>query len=317
MGPNGMRTLLAGRGLVESPRWHGDRLYFSDWSAGEVLAVDLAGHSEVIARVKSLPLCTAWLPDGHLVIVSSPDGRLLRRQSDGSLVTHADLGRPGWNRGRRPRQRLRQRGGFNPMAGGSPSQFSSPGRGGRRRAPGGRRHRSQWEAVTADNSTLIVVPYRHQLSASTWRDSGLSGRRVWADLSDSVPDGICTDAQRRLVRRRPTSGACASRRRNGAAGPRPDRGGFACALGGPEREHAFIVAAEWRHDRLEMVSVRSGQCWPSTSRSRGRLAMMAERAWLGRVGRLVQRGSSACRRKVARVSSTRDRTSSFWNTCRR
>ena len=66
-----VRTLLGGRGLVESPRWHGDRLYFSDWSAGEVVAVDLAGRSEVIARVESLPLCTAWLPDGRLVIVSS------------------------------------------------------------------------------------------------------------------------------------------------------------------------------------------------------------------------------------------------------
>ncbi len=97
MEPNGLRTLLTGRGLLESPRWHGDRLYFSDWSAGEVLAVDLAGRSEVIARVRSLPLCTAWLPDGHLVIVSSPDGRLLRREPDGSLVTYADLGRPGWN----------------------------------------------------------------------------------------------------------------------------------------------------------------------------------------------------------------------------
>ena len=65
--PNGLRTLLTGRGLLESPRWHGDRLYFSDWSAGEVLAVDLAGRSEVIARVRSLPLCTAWLPDGRLL----------------------------------------------------------------------------------------------------------------------------------------------------------------------------------------------------------------------------------------------------------
>ena len=74
-----MKTLLTGRGLVESPRWHGDRLYFSDWSAGEVLAVDLGGQSEVIARVESVPLCTAWLPDGRLVIVSSPQGRLLRR----------------------------------------------------------------------------------------------------------------------------------------------------------------------------------------------------------------------------------------------
>src|SRR4051794_27446848 len=94
---NQVRTLVAGRGLVESPRWHGDRLYFSDWSAGEVIAVDLQGASEVIARVKSLPLCTAWLPDDQLVIVSSDDGHLLRRTPDGSVVIHADLGRPGWN----------------------------------------------------------------------------------------------------------------------------------------------------------------------------------------------------------------------------
>jgi hypothetical protein len=65
---NGLRTLLTGRGLVESPRWHSGRLYFSDWSAGEVLAVDLDGRSEVAARVKSLPLCTSWLPGGTLVI---------------------------------------------------------------------------------------------------------------------------------------------------------------------------------------------------------------------------------------------------------
>ena len=94
---DGLRTLLDGRGLVESPRWHGDTLYFSDWSAGEVLRVGLDGRHEVVARVKSLPLCTAWLPDGRLVIVSSPDGLLLRLEPDGSLVTHADLGRPGWN----------------------------------------------------------------------------------------------------------------------------------------------------------------------------------------------------------------------------
>src|SRR3954469_8750439 len=114
-----LHTLLADRGLVESPRWHGDRLYFSDWSSGEVIAVDLAGNSEVIAQVKALPLCTAWLPDGRLVIVSSSDGRLLRRESDGSLVTHADLGRPGWNdivvdgRG----NAYVNRAGFNPMGG--------------------------------------------------------------------------------------------------------------------------------------------------------------------------------------------------------
>lgn len=86
---NGARTLVTGRGLVESPRWHGDRLYFSDWSAGEVIAVDLEGRTEVVAGVKSLPLCTAWLPDGRLIIISSPEGLLLRLEPDGSLVTRA------------------------------------------------------------------------------------------------------------------------------------------------------------------------------------------------------------------------------------
>ena len=94
---NEPQTLLTGRGLVESPRWHGDRLYFSDWSAGEVIAVDLEGRSDVVARVKSLPLCTTWLPDGRLVIVSSQEGLLLCLEPDGSLVTYANLGRPGWN----------------------------------------------------------------------------------------------------------------------------------------------------------------------------------------------------------------------------
>src|ERR1700752_3896603 len=119
MTTNDPRTLLTGRGLVESPRWHADRLYFSDWSAGEVVGIRLDGEWEVIARVKSLPLCTAWLPDGRLIIVSSQQGLLLRLEPDGSLVTHADLGRAGWNDiGADGRGNIYVNGaGFNPMAG--------------------------------------------------------------------------------------------------------------------------------------------------------------------------------------------------------
>lgn len=75
--------LLAGRGLVESPRWHSDRLIFSDWAAGEIIAVDLAGCSEAMALVKSLPLCTAFLLDGQLLIVSSQGEKMPRRESGG------------------------------------------------------------------------------------------------------------------------------------------------------------------------------------------------------------------------------------------
>ena len=268
MEPNGPRTLLTGRGLLESPRWHGDRLYFSDWSAGEVLAVDLAGRSEVIARVRSLPLCTAWLPDGHLVIVSSPDGRLLRREPDGTLVTYADLGRPGWNdivvdgRG----HAYVNGAGFNPMAG---EEFR-PGSVHLVTADSAVRQVADdiafpnGMAVTADNSTLIVADsYRHQLVGfDIGADGGLSGRRVWADLGDGVPDGICTDAQDAVWYADVPNRRCVRVAAGGIVLQTVDldRGGFACALGGPEGTTLFIVAAEWRGmTESEMVPPGSGQ----------------------------------------------------------
>ena len=268
MEPNGPRTLLTGRGLLESPRWHGDRLYFSDWSAGEVLAVDLAGRSEVIARVRSLPLCTAWLPDGHLVIVSSPDGRLLRREPDGSLVTYANLGRPGWNdivvdgRG----HAYVNGAGFNPMAG---EEFR-PGSVHLVTADGSARQVADDIAfpngmtVTADNSTLIVADsYRHQLVGfDIGADGGLSGRRVWADLGDGTPDGICTDAQDAVWYADVPNRRCVRVAAGGIVLQTVDldRGGFACALGGPEGTTLFIVAAEWRGmTESEMVPPGSGQ----------------------------------------------------------
>jgi sugar lactone lactonase YvrE len=263
-----VRTLLTGRGLVESPRWHDGRLYFSDWTAGEVIAVDLAGRGEVVARVKSLPLCTAWLPDGTLVIVSSPDGRLLRREPDGSLVTHADLGRPGWNdivadgRGN-----IYVNGaGFNPTAGEAfrpGSVFLVTPDGSVRQVaadiafPNGM-------AVTRDNSTLIVADsYRHQLVAfDIGADGGLSGRRAWADLGDGVPDGICADAQDAVWYADVPGKRCVRVAEGGAVlqDIELDRGGFACVLGGPARTTLLIVAAEWRGmTEAEMVAPGSGQ----------------------------------------------------------
>ena len=268
METNGVRTLLAGRGLVESPRWHGDRLYFSDWSAGEVLAVDLGGRSEVIARVKSLPLCTDWLPDGRLVIVSSADGRLLRREPDGSLVTHADLGRPGWNdivvdgRG----NAYVNGAGFNPMAGEEvrPGSVHLVAADGTVRQVAGDIAFPNGMTVTAGNSTLIVADsYRRQLVAfDIGADGGLSGRRVWADLGEGVPDGICADAQDAVWYADVPNRRCVRVAEGGAVLQIVDldRGGFACVLGGPGRCTLFIVAAEWRGmTEPELVTPGSGQ----------------------------------------------------------
>src|SRR6266576_1959407 len=89
----GIQTLMTGVAFGESPRWHDGRLWFADWAAQEIIAIDPAGNSEVVLRVgfPSFPMCFDWLPDGRMLIVSAREGLLLRREPDGSLVTHAEL----------------------------------------------------------------------------------------------------------------------------------------------------------------------------------------------------------------------------------
>ena len=66
-----MDVLRTGLDLVESPRWHQGRLWFSNWIAGEIIAIDDAGVFELIVRHKSLPLCFDFLPAGRPVLVSN------------------------------------------------------------------------------------------------------------------------------------------------------------------------------------------------------------------------------------------------------
>src|SRR5579863_5595404 len=46
-------VLLGDLALVESPRWRDGRLWFCDWAAGEIVAVDLAGRRETILAMSS------------------------------------------------------------------------------------------------------------------------------------------------------------------------------------------------------------------------------------------------------------------------
>ena len=186
--------------------------------------------------------------------VSSLDGRLLRREPGGALVTHAELGRPAWNdivvdgRG----NAYVNRAGFNPTAG---DEFR-PGSIHLATPYGSVRHVAEdiafpnGMAVTPDNSTLVVADsYRHQLVAFTIAGDGeLSDRRIWADLGAGTPDGICLDAGGAVWYADVPNRWCARVAVGGAVlqTVRLDRGGFACALGGVDRTTLFIVAAQWR-----------------------------------------------------------------------
>lgn len=84
-------TLLSGYSFFEGPRWRDGRLWLSDFYTHQVLTCDLQGRVEKMAEVPGQPSGLGWLPDGRLLIVSMRDRRVLRREADGRLVTHADL----------------------------------------------------------------------------------------------------------------------------------------------------------------------------------------------------------------------------------
>jgi sugar lactone lactonase YvrE len=252
-----LQVLMTGLAFGEQPRWHADRLWFSDWGTQEVIAVDLEGMSEVILRAPSFPCCVDWLPDGRLLVVSARAGLLLRREPDGSLVTHGDLGSASEpaagnelvvdGRG----NAYVNGGGFDLMAG----EPFAPGvitlvtpNGSARQVADGLAFPNGM-LVTADNATLIVAEsYAGKLTAfDIAADGSLSNRRLWADLEDGVPDGICLDADnavwygdvpnKRAVRVREGGGVLQT--------IDLDRGCFACALGGAERRTLFLNATEW------------------------------------------------------------------------
>ena len=267
------RTLMTGIAFGESPRWHDGRLWFSDWGTQEVIAVDPDdGGSEVmvVLRFPSFqPICIDWLPDGRLLIVSARAGLLLRRETDGSLVTHADLSGltdRGWNElvvdGRG--NAYVNGGGFDLMAG---EEFApgivalvTPDGAARQVADGIAFPNGM--AVTPDNSTLIVAEsYGNKLTAfDIAADGSLSDGRLWADV-DGFPDGICLDAEGAVWYADVPNKRCVRVREGGEVLQTidADRGCFACMLGGAGGRTLFIVAREWRGVESTADDERTGQ----------------------------------------------------------
>src|SRR4051812_31078873 len=294
-----LRTLMTDIAFGESPRWHDDRLWFADWGAQEVVALDLDGASEVMVRVSfpSFPMSIDWLPDGRLLIVSARDGMLLRREPVGSLVTHADLsvlaekGHP-WNEivvDGRGNAYINNQGFDFPGGEFAPGTVAllTPDGAARQVADGIAFPNGM--AVTPDNSTLICAEsYGKRLTAyDIAADGGLSNRRVWAHLGDGVPDGICIDADGAVwdADGPHKRGARVSERGQGLQADgavwyadvpnkrcarvseggqvlqaiEVDRGCFACALGGADDRTLFIVAQEWSGPANMRDAARTGR----------------------------------------------------------
>jgi sugar lactone lactonase YvrE len=85
-------VMLEKLSFLESPRFWNGRLWLSDFYTHRVLSCRPDGSDlRDEATVPTQPSGLGRLPDGRLLIVSMRDQRVLRREPDGTLVTHADL----------------------------------------------------------------------------------------------------------------------------------------------------------------------------------------------------------------------------------
>lgn len=248
-----LEILLSGLVVGESPRWRDGRLWFCNWGAQEIRTVDLNGNSELVARgPKPAGYCIDFLPDGRLLVTG--EDRLLRREPDGSFVTHADLAVLGkaWNevtvdgRGNIYVNNVGFTFGqedFRPgtiavvMPDGTARQVADD-----IMFPNGM-------VITPDNATLVVAEsWAHRLTAFDIADDGsLSNRRVWAQVDG---DGICLDAEGAIWCSGVSGGQpeCVRVREGSEVLERitHDAACFACMLGGADGETLFLMNAEWR-----------------------------------------------------------------------
>ena len=247
--------LLTGLRIGECARWHDGRLWLANWGEGEVLAVDTDGRSEVMVQLEpsAIPISIDWLADGRLLVVSGPDGIVLRQEPNGSLVTHAELtglSRHTWNeivvdgRGNVYVNTIN----FDMMGGGefAPGLIAVIAPDGSVRQVADGLQFPNGMAVTPDDSTLICAEsFAGRLTAfDIDADGALSNRRVWADLGEGG-DGICLDTEGAVWT--PAMKACLRVREGGEVLERVelDRFCFACALGGEQRATLFMLAANW------------------------------------------------------------------------
>jgi sugar lactone lactonase YvrE len=269
-----VETLLDGLTFPEAPRWRDGRLWFSDFYTECVIAVDLSGKAETIAHVPQRPSGLGWRPDGTLLVVSMLDKRLLARRN-GALAPIADLSALAGgpcndmvvdSAGRAYIGNF----GFDRHAGEAPRTTCII-----RVDPDGKVTRAADDlmfpngmVITPDGRCMIVAEtYAHRLTAfDIAADGALGNRRLFAELRDCFPDGLCLDAEGAVwvadargheALRVFEGGRIADRIGVGA------RTVFACMLGGDDRRTLFLCTstgsgpamAERRDGKIELARI--------------------------------------------------------------
>ena len=288
-------TLVEGRYFCEGPRWRDGRFWFSDFYAHEICSVGLDGdvRVEVAIAGDERPSGLGWLPDGRLLYVAMLARKVMRREADGTVVEHADLGSIATfhcndmlvdetgrayvgNFGFDLDTTLATMGAEGLLTtmitdrdpytaalaqvdpDGSVSVAADD-----LAFPNG--------MVTVDGGATLVVAQTLGLELTAFdraADGSLTNRRTWASLAESMvaPDGIAVDASDGIWVANALGTECIRVEQGGAITDRVTTSqlAFACALGGPDGRHLLVctavgsdaeVAAASATGRLEIVEL--------------------------------------------------------------
>jgi sugar lactone lactonase YvrE len=274
-----LRVLAAGFTMLESGRWYDGRLWVAHWGSGEIPAIDMDGHVEVMAPgPEGYGWSFDWLPDGRrlttgaTLTVSSTSG------ADEPYGHLADLATHGWN------ELVVTTGGdvyvngfeFDMAGGGAPKPgiIALVTANGATRVVAEDLQFPNGMAITPDGATLLVSEsFAGRITAfDIAADGGLVNRRVWAD--GVAPDGICIDAEGavwcgapdiRMLGGDPDApgGAVLRVLEGGQITERVefDHPAFSCTLGGRQGRTLFALTTEWRgFDNIEATAAeRTGR----------------------------------------------------------
>ena len=253
--------------------WRNGRLWFSDVHAGAVMAVDLDGKTELVAAIDGAPSGLGWLPDGTLLVARGVPAAVMAVSPDGDVREYADLTGVATfppndmvvDAAGRAWLGTCDVGGL-PAPGVSQLLCIGPDRSVSVVDPGMRFPNGA--VVTPDGGTLIVAEtFGSGMAAFTiGADGRAAGKRDWARVPGSVPDGICLDAEGAVWFADPTARAAVRVRQGGEVVDRieTERACYACTLGGEDGRTLFLLTGELaraekalanRRGRIETVTV--------------------------------------------------------------
>jgi sugar lactone lactonase YvrE len=197
------KILAEGFAFLECPRWRDGKLWMSDMVGECIFTLSENGQVTKVAHLAERPSGLSFLPDGRFIAASMRDRKLYAITSDGKLSLYADLSDVA--AGDLNDSVVDAAGniylgnfGFDLASGEEPkpTQLHIVTPDGRVSVAAENMMFPNGAVITPDRKTLIIAEtFAGQLTAFTRSSDGtLSDRRVWAELPDHMPDGICLDA---------------------------------------------------------------------------------------------------------------------------